>query len=116
MQSMPRLRNKTRRALVACRRWLHIGFIGAATLAAGLRQLLDGEATWLLALTLTFCGGVLAAASWRRGLTILEHAERASAVATDASSESTSHASATQAGRADNRAVPYTVAIEPEAR
>jgi hypothetical protein len=96
---MPQLQNNTERALIAYSLWLHIGFIGAAALAVGLHQLFDGEPEWLSALALAFSGGVLAAASWRRALTVLEHAERTSAVAADAPSESTSCASSKQAGR-----------------
>jgi hypothetical protein len=96
---MPQLQNNTERALIACSLWLHIGFIGAAALAVGLLQLFDGEPEWLSGLALVFSGGVLAAASWRRARAILERAERTSAVATDAPSESTSRASSKQAGR-----------------
>ena len=96
---MPQLQSNTERTLVACRLWLHIGFIGAAALAVGLLQLFDGEPEWLSVLALAFSGGVLAAASWRRARTVLEHAERTSAVTTDAPGESTSRASSKQAGR-----------------
>jgi membrane protein implicated in regulation of membrane protease activity len=96
---MPQLQNNTERALVACSLWLHIGFIGAAALAVGLLQLFDGEPEWLSVLALVFSGGLLAAASWRRARTVLGHAERTSAVATGAPSESTSRASSKQAGR-----------------
>ena len=65
-----------RPSLVACSLWLHIGFIGASALAAGLLQLFDGEAKWSFALALAFSGAVLAAASWRRGLIVLERADR----------------------------------------
>jgi hypothetical protein len=116
---MPQLQNNTERALIACSLWLHIGFIGAAALAVGLLQLFDGEPEWLSVLALAFSGGVLAAASWRRARTVLEHAERTSAVATDAPSESTSRASCLfQAGRTrhESHAVPYSASIEPKAR
>jgi hypothetical protein len=96
---MPKLQTKTERALVACSLWLHIGFIGAAAMAVGLLQLFDGEATRLSALALAFSGGVLAAASWSRGRTVLEHAERASAVAINASGESASRAPCKETGR-----------------
>jgi hypothetical protein len=99
IQVHPELQNNTERALVACRLWTHIGFIGATALAVGLLQLLDGEGKWLWALALALLGGVLAAASWRRALTILEHADWASTVATDAPSESTSRASFKETGR-----------------
>jgi len=77
---MPDRQNNTERALIACSLWLHIGFIGAAVLAVGLLQLFGGETKWLSALALAFSGGVVAAASWRRARTVLEHAERSSAV------------------------------------
>ena len=64
------------RELVACSLWLHIGFIGAAALAVGLLQLFDGETRWPFALALAFSGSVLATASWRRALTVLERADR----------------------------------------
>jgi hypothetical protein len=79
-RSAAEMQNNTQRALIACSLWLHIGFIGAATLAAGLLQLFDGEGKWLSALALAFSGGVVAAASWRRARTVLEHADRSSAV------------------------------------
>jgi hypothetical protein len=96
---MPQLQNNTERALIAYSLWLHIGFIGAAALAVGLHQLIDGEPEWVSALALVLFGGVLAVASWRRALTVLGHAEWASTVATDAPGESTSRASSKQAGR-----------------
>jgi membrane protein implicated in regulation of membrane protease activity len=77
---MADIQNSTERALIACSLWLHIGFIGAAALAAGLLQLFDGETKWLSALALALCGGVLSAASWRRARTVIEHAERSSTV------------------------------------
>jgi hypothetical protein len=95
---MSEFQNNTQRGLVACSLWMHIGYIGAVALAAGLLQVLDGESPWLSALALVFFGGVLAAASWCRSLIALEYAEPASAVATDAPSESTSHAFSRQTG------------------
>jgi hypothetical protein len=92
----PELQSNTERALVACRLWTHIGFIGATVLAAGLLQLFDGEGKWFWALALALLGGVLAAMSWHRALTILEHADWASTVATDAPGESTLRASSKQ--------------------
>lgn len=83
--------------LVACGVWLHSGFIGAVALAAGVVELCDGE-PGLWALGLAFFGGVLAIASWRHAWSILEHAKPASAVATDAPSQSTSHAISRQTG------------------
>jgi hypothetical protein len=81
--------------LVACGVWLHSGFIGAVALAAGLLELCDGEPS-LWALGLVFFGGVLAVASWRHAWSILAHAKPASAVATDAPRQSTSHATSRQ--------------------
>jgi len=80
LHSMPDIQSTSEPALVACSLWLHIGFIGAALLAVGLLQLFGGETKWLSALALAFSGGVVAAASWRRARTVLEHAERSSAV------------------------------------
>ncbi len=70
------------RLLVACSLWLHLGLIGATTLAVGLLGLFDGEATRALGLVLF--GGMLAVASWRRGLAALERARHAPAVAAGA--------------------------------
>jgi hypothetical protein len=104
------------RALIASSLWLHIGFIGASVLAVGLLQLFDGEANLPWALALAFSGGLLAAATWHRGLTVLQHAERASA-ATDAPSGSTSRASPKRDGLdAINDAVPHSTAFESETR
>jgi hypothetical protein len=114
---MPEFQNNTDRALFACKLWLHIGFIGATALAAGLLQLFDGEGKWLWALALALFGSVLAAASWRRAVTVLEGAEWASTVATDAPSESTAPASSKQTGRGVTApSSPYSAAIEPGAR
>jgi hypothetical protein len=74
------------RAVVACGLWLHTGFIGAVAVAAGLIEMLDSDASGLSALALIVSGGVLAAASWRRGRTVLEDAERAKTAAKGASS------------------------------
>jgi hypothetical protein len=95
---MSESQNNTRRALFVYGLWLHIGYVGTVALAAGLLQLLDGESQWLSALALVFFGCMLAAASWRRGLTALEDAEPASAVATDVRSESTSRTRSRQTG------------------
>ena len=96
---MPESKNKMDRALVASSLWLHVGFIGACALAAGLIQLFDGETTWLSALSLGFCGGALAVAGWRRGRSILERAERISVVAGDAPAEPGARVSAERIGR-----------------
>ena len=70
------------RRLVACSLWLHLGLIGANTLAVGLLQWFDGDGS--RALGLAFFGGMLAAASWRRGLEVLEHVRPAPPVVTGA--------------------------------
>jgi len=77
---MPQIQNTSERALVACSLWLHIGFIGAIVLVVGLLQLFGGETKWLSALALALSGGVLATASWHHARTVLEDAERSSAV------------------------------------
>ena len=112
----PELQSNTERALVACRLWTHIGFIGATVLAAGLLQLFNGEGKWFWALALALLGGVLAAMSWRRALTILEHADWASTVATDAPGESTSRLFRANGTRRDSPVVTLSAAIEPEIR
>jgi hypothetical protein len=71
--------NHAHRAALACSLFLHAGYIGAATVAAGLIQLLAGEASGLSALALTFFGGLLAAASWRRARIVVERVDRARA-------------------------------------
>ena len=114
---MPELENNTERTLVACSVWLHIGFIGAVALAAGLLQLFDGKATSLSPLALAFSGGLLAAAGWRRGWSVLKHAGRESAVATDAPSESASRASSKQTGGGTIAMLsPISLQSKPESR
>lgn len=103
---MPESQNNTDRALVASSLWLHVGFIGACALAAGLIQLFDGETTWLSALSLGFCGGALAAAGWRRGRSILERAERMSVVAADAPADQGACVSSKQPGRGGTAILP----------
>jgi len=86
---MPELRRSNDpldRAVVVCSVWLHAGYIGAVAAAAGLFQLFDPETSWLAALALAVSGGVLAAASWHRGRTVLEDGERAQALAEGAPS------------------------------
>lgn len=85
---MPRPQSPIDRAVVACSVWLHVGYVGVVTVAAGLLQLFATEVSWPSALVLVFSGGMLAAACWRRARAVLEHAERAPAVATVAPSES----------------------------
>jgi hypothetical protein len=84
--STPERRTDIDRAVVACSLWLHTGFIGAVAVAAGLIEMFDAGASGLSALALIVSGGVLAAASWRRGRTVLEDAERAKTAAKGASS------------------------------
>ena len=74
--SMPASQDGNQRPLVACSLWLLIGFIGATVLAAGILRLFETPASWLSALTLVVCGGIVAARSWRRGRAALGHAER----------------------------------------
>jgi len=78
------------RALVACSLWLLIGFIGATVVAAGILRFFEDPASWLSALTLAVCGGIVAARSWRLGRAALGHAERSLASAQDASTGSVS--------------------------
>ena len=113
---MPELQNNTERALVVSSLWLYSGFVGATALAAGLLELFDGEPSrW--ALGMAFFGGALAAASWRRARTILEQAERVSAIATDAPTEATPRAIRKQTRpRRDSHAAPQPIAIGTEAR
>lgn len=84
--SMPELSKDIDRAVVVCSLWLHTGYIGAVAVAAGLIQLFDPGTSWPAAMALAFSGGVLAAASWHRGRTVLEDAQRPPAVAKGAPS------------------------------
>jgi hypothetical protein len=72
--------DNTHRALFTCSVFLHLGYIGAATVAAGLIQLLAGEATVWSVFALIFFGGLLATASWRRARTVVEPEHRVPAV------------------------------------
>ena len=90
---MPRFNSSAERQLVACSLWLHIGFIGACGLAAGLLLLLGGEANWPWALCLVSLGGTLAAIGWRRGLIVIENPELPPAVAAEPRAGSTVRAS-----------------------
>ena len=67
----------THRTLLACGFFLHTGYIGAATVAAGLIQVLASEASGL---ALVVFGAILATASWRRARTVLDAGNRASVV------------------------------------
>jgi hypothetical protein len=66
--------NPTRK-LIGLSVWLHVGHVGAVAVAAGLLQMLGGEATTSSALTLACSGAALAVASWRRALRALEGAD-----------------------------------------
>ena len=90
--------NGTGRTLMTCGVWLHLGFIGATALAAGLLELVDGEANWLSALTVASLGCVLAIASWRRARFVLERADYVTAVDTDAGRGSASVRRTSEAG------------------
>jgi hypothetical protein len=87
---MPEFDKEIDRVLFACRLWLHTGFIGAVALAVGLLELLDAQTKWPWALALGFFGGLLAVASWRRGLLVIEHVEWAPAAVRDMPSDSIS--------------------------
>lgn len=63
---------RTHHGLLTCSLFLHAGYIGAATVAAGLIQLSAGEASAWSALALIFFGAILATASWRRARTVVE--------------------------------------------
>jgi hypothetical protein len=78
---MAQSQHNSDRALLACSLWLHVGFIGAVAVAAGLIQLFDGEASAFSALALASSGGVLAAASWHRARTVLEDSKPAATLA-----------------------------------
>ena len=79
----PELRKKAGRALVACGFWLRVGFVGASGVAVGLIQLIEGDVKPLSALTLAVGGVVLAVASWRRALAVLENVDQPAARTTD---------------------------------
>jgi hypothetical protein len=70
--------------------WLHVGYVGAVAATAGLIQLFAIEASRPLALVLIISGSLLAAACWRRARGVLEHAERAPAVAPSGSARGAS--------------------------
>jgi hypothetical protein len=77
---MSRSQSNVDRAVLACSVWLHVGYVGAVAVAAGLIQLFVAETSLPLALLLVFSGGLLAAACWHRAQAVLDHAEGASAV------------------------------------
>jgi len=110
---MPEFDKEIDSALFACRLWLHTGFVGAVALAAGLLELLDAQTKWPWALALGFFGGLLAAASWRRGLLVLERAEWTPAAVKDIPSDSTSRA---RAGQIERGATGTLIALRPRRR
>ncbi len=81
---------------VACGLYLLTGFIGAALAGAGLLLLLEA---WPAAPMLILLGGMLTAAAWHRGRTVLEHADRASAGAGEVPDAPVSHPSPWNHGR-----------------
>jgi hypothetical protein len=110
---MPESPNNGSRALVASSLWLYIGLIGATALAAGLLQWFDGDPRLPWSPIVALFGGVLAAASWRRGFAVLEQAERAYAAPTEAPSESTLRLLQSDPTRCESPVVSYSAAIEP---
>ena len=71
------------RALSMSAIWLHIGLIGATTVAAGLLELTEGAAVaWGLAMVLA--GGALAMFGWRRGLANLQRLDPSATIVADA--------------------------------
>jgi hypothetical protein len=110
---MPESPDNSSRALVASSLWLHIGLIGATAMAAGLLHWFDGDPRLPWSPIVALFGGVLAAASWRRGFAVLEPAERGSAVAADAPSESTLSLLQSDRTRREGPVVSCSVAIEP---
>jgi K+ transporter len=107
---------KPARALIVCSLWLRIGFVGASVLAAGLLKLWDGGWTWVWALPLAIAGGVLTAASWRRGRIALDHAEWASATSAGETVASTVSAHPPQTGRGATPVASNSAAIQSQAR
>jgi hypothetical protein len=84
-------RNKSKRALLACGLWLRVSFIGASGLAAGLLFIFDGSLEPLSALVLAVGGGILAAFSWWRAWTILDHANAPATVTAAAPPSDSAH-------------------------
>jgi hypothetical protein len=60
------------RRLVACAIWLHAAYIGAASAAVGMLELLVPEALSPAAFLLALSGGALAACAWSRAVAALE--------------------------------------------
>ena len=99
-------------SLVSSSMWLYIGLIGASTLAAGLLQWFYGDPRLPWSPIVALFGGAVAVASWRRGFTVLEQAECASAVATNVSSEPTLRVLPSDRTRGEGRTVSRPAAIE----
>jgi hypothetical protein len=70
--SAPKFAKDPGRALLACALWLHVGFVGALSAAAGVVLLLSGDTAALPALCVAGFGGAIALLGWRRGRSVLE--------------------------------------------
>ena len=86
-------------AALGCGLWLHMGFVGATAVAAGLLELFNGEATWPSALTVAALGCVLAIGCWRRARMVLERAAPRAVIGTRAASRSSLRAHPHRTGR-----------------
>jgi hypothetical protein len=64
------------RALIACSLWLHVAYIGAATMAVGFIKALDDSAGLVPSAGLAFCGAALAAGAWARARNAIGKAGR----------------------------------------
>ncbi len=73
-------RDNTLRALIVCGLWLQVGFIGATTLAVGMRHMFNGGPD-RVSTTLVVCGAALAAGGWRRGRIVLKRGATSSSIA-----------------------------------
>ena len=111
MNKTPESPHDRGRALVACGLWLHVGLIGAIALAAGLLQCFaDPRLPW--APVVALFGGVLAAASWRRGFAVLQQ-EGSTTAATDGSNDSSlCNLLLPDHRRRESPAVPCSASIE----
>lgn len=111
MDKTPESPNDSGRALVASGLWLHIGLIGTIALAAGMLQCFeDPRLPWAPAVALF--GGVLAAASWRRGFAALEQADSGPTAATVGSNDSSSRSPLPDEPWRECPAVPCSASIE----
>ena len=100
------------RALSMSAIWLHIGLIGATTVAAGLLELAEG-ATVAWGLVLVLAGGALAMFGWRRGLAALQRLDPSATIVADAPVTARRIALRTPA-TGSGRAVATSVALEQE--